>query len=684
MKIISIEIENWRAFSSVKFDFDGKNKDKNCVLIGADNGFGKTSFFEAITLCLYGKFGLSLLARAEDQALEHKPHMSYDKFMSSVLHKGALITGQRRVLVKIEFQRSVDRSIVVERHWHFGESSTHRSRDEEFTVKVDGQYLNKDEFDTEEEWQRSVVKQYFVPHDLARFFLFDGEMVRDLARMEMENQVRAGIEGLMGIPVLTELQRDLAKYVPNRLSNVRAVGDKNNRRNLGEEIASLEEQSEKLQRSLTDDKIEQDRKTRKQDELHNELAGLGLTGRENIKLLHEEKNSADMQVNKLRDDLQEKLVGEFSMALAGRAVIRKAIDLLNSDKVLEEWSNSQGQVNRRQESFIKEVKSELQSKDYEIPTKYHSTVISLIESTWRSIWHPKPSGCPNEPYFGAIFGSTRGAVHEHLNCLESDTGVEVGAILSKIVELKKFIREKENEIGDLEEAGPRNETITRDLRVVGDRIKEISVRIGESQRELETIESELSRKNAALSQIVSMDRKSQPTVKLTETAKTVSKFIDKLIDSIAPIQSSGLESAMTRIYTKLSSKNAVHKICISPDSFQVKLIGRKNQDVRENKMSAGEEQIFSQSLISAVVEVSSFDFPMIIDTPLARLDKAHRKSILNYLASLPRQVILLSTNTEVVGDYYSVVKPSISDSYILEYNQEDDIGHTTASRGYFV
>ena len=45
-------------------------------------------------------------------------------------------------------------------------------------------------------------------------------------------------------------------------------------------------------------------------------------------------------------------------------------------------------------------------------------------------------------------------------------------------------------------------------------------------------------------------------------------------------------------------------------------------------MSAGEEQIFSQALISAVVQVSNFEFPMIVDTPLARLDDAHRTSIL--------------------------------------------------------
>ena len=77
MKILSIELVNWRAYSQARFEFN-PSKIGSIVVIGAPNGYGKTSFFEAVTLCLYGKTGLPLLARASDQEFG-RPAVSYDK-----------------------------------------------------------------------------------------------------------------------------------------------------------------------------------------------------------------------------------------------------------------------------------------------------------------------------------------------------------------------------------------------------------------------------------------------------------------------------------------------------------------------------------------------------------------------------------------------------------------------------
>ncbi|MCS1409797.1 MAG: hypothetical protein M2R45_02983 [Verrucomicrobia subdivision 3 bacterium] len=41
---------------------------------------------------------------------------------------------------------------------------------------------------------------------------------------------------------------------------------------------------------------------------------------------------------------------------------------------------------------------------------------------------------------------------------------------------------------------------------------------------------------------------------------------------------------------------------------------------------------------------------MVVDTPLGRLDVQRRKGVQNHLAQRKHQVILLSTNTEVVGE----------------------------------
>jgi DNA sulfur modification protein DndD len=105
--------------------------------------------------------------------------------------------------------------------------------------------------------------------------------------------------------------------------------------------------------------------------------------------------------------------------------------------------------------------------------------------------------------------------------------------------------------------------------------------------------------------------------------------------------------------------------------------------MRRYDLSAGEKQIFTQALISAVSSVSGRGFPMVVDTPLGRLDIEHRKGVLNHLVQREHQVILLSTNTEVVGEYLREIAPHVQKKYLVHFERVGDIGQSTARPGYF-
>lgn len=74
---------------------------------------------------------------------------------------------------------------------------------------------------------------------------------------------------------------------------------------------------------------------------------------------------------------------------------------------------------------------------------------------------------------------------------------------------------------------------------------------------------------------------------------------------------------------------------------------------------------------------------MIVDTPLGRLDIDHRKGVLNHLVQREHQVILLSTNTEVVGEYLQEIAPHVQKKYLVQFERLGDIGQSTARPGYF-
>ena len=68
----------------------------------------------------------------------------------------------------------------------------------------------------------------------------------------------------------------------------------------------------------------------------------------------------------------------------------------------------------------------------------------------------------------------------------------------------------------------------------------------------------------------------------------------------------------------------------------------------------------------ALREVSNAPMPVILDTPLGRLDSDHRLSMLEYFAQASHQVILLATDTEIDGDLEAQLEPVISRSYNLD------------------
>ena len=102
----------------------------------------------------------------------------------------------------------------------------------------------------------------------------------------------------------------------------------------------------------------------------------------------------------------------------------------------------------------------------------------------------------------------------------------------------------------------------------------------------------------------------------------------------------------------------------------------------EQHFSAGEKQIFVMALYQSLTAIRTTELPFVIDTPLARIDREHRKNILNnFFAKLPGQVIILSTDEEINSEGLMILKEKISDIYLIE-NQP--AGTTTINKdSYF-
>ena len=91
----------------------------------------------------------------------------------------------------------------------------------------------------------------------------------------------------------------------------------------------------------------------------------------------------------------------------------------------------------------------------------------------------------------------------------------------------------------------------------------------------------------------------------------------------------------------------------------------------DQHFSAGERQIFIMALYQALAVIRTSDIPFVIDTPLARIDKEHRKNILtNFFSDLPGQVIVLSTDEEIDDECVGFIQQKISNLYLIEHEPD--------------
>jgi DNA sulfur modification protein DndD len=140
-----------------------------------------------------------------------------------------------------------------------------------------------------------------------------------------------------------------------------------------------------------------------------------------------------------------------------------------------------------------------------------------------------------------------------------------------------------------------------------------------------------------------------------------------------------LERGMVDRLRDLSRKEAlVEAVQIDPTSFEVTLF-RHNEAFGRSQLSAGEKQLLAIATMWALREISGLPMPVIVDTPLGRLDSDHRLSMVqNYFPRAGHQVILLATDAEIDEQLLLELEPAISHAFYLEFDAT--VGSTIVER----
>lgn len=133
-----------------------------------------------------------------------------------------------------------------------------------------------------------------------------------------------------------------------------------------------------------------------------------------------------------------------------------------------------------------------------------------------------------------------------------------------------------------------------------------------------------------------------------------------------------LEIALVDCFNVVCRKDhLISSASIDPNNFAVQLKSVDGRILDLSSFSAGERQLYALALLWALRKVAARQLPLVVDTPLARLDEIHRSRFIHdYVPNVSNQVLLFVTDTEVDSDLLAELKPYLANVFRIRYDSQ--------------
>ena len=692
MNLREIRLRSWRAYSDARFHFPEPQGDKNIILIGAQNGGGKTSLFEAIVLGLFGRQGLSLLpppktaeapAPGADTPLFGRGQQNYDRLMEGIINQKAFKAGTTSCSVEMTFSKGAHEKFRLQRTWHFRSGGGAHKKDDEdlrlFKGSANTPLVPPALVENKDAWLAEQIGSHLLPSYLAKFFLFDAEQVRMYAERGMEDQVQRGIKGLLGLPVLESLDASLKRYADKRRSD---IGGSDGLDQAKEKVERLDNQVEEVRARLeaVEDALPPLNAQRQ------ELTDRVSEGSRNQAELQETATNAQRyrsDADKALTQLNELLGGDLALALCGEKLRTGTTERLRLEARLAEWEASRAQVDDSLDDFVREFRDRLKTLTPAVSSEFQEPLADLARQVWADLRSPPPQEINIERIHSALGADDRSRAVDRLEGVKIGPARQATSLVVQAVTSRDEADRMDRKQRDLESQGSATPADVERLKSISQEIGELEAQKRKDEALLRTIEADLDQARATLRRMSERETRGRTPRKQAEIASKFADVAREVLNQALPTQVGSVAEAMTEAYRRMARKTGLVDRIEITHTGAVRLLNAAGEDIRDQRLSAGEEQIFTQALIWAIAKVSRRTFPFVVDTPLGRLDTEHVASVLRDFTARNGQVLLLSTDREVVGPAFNAISDRVLETYVINSEVVAGASSSTAKRGWF-
>jgi len=651
----SLTLENFGAYAGAQQMKLSPLPGKPVVLVGGMNGGGKTTLLDAVQLVLYGS-----RARTSTRGRE-----SYHEFLRSCINRNAKPEVGAKITLKFSrFSSGQAIACEVQRAWR----ETSRGIVETLMV-TDG-----DDYDATltEHWDEFI--EGYLPSRIAHLFFFDGEQIKELAERENAAGILGtAIHSLLGLDVVDRLQADLKVLERRKRAAVldgkaaedysRAQLDLKNVESLQAEVCGARASLENVVGRLAKD-------ANSARERFRSAGGEAYQRRAEVE---KELEGLRTQEAAVSDKLRELLAGHLPLAMvtaeleAAEASARAEAESHVATEVL-------AVIEARDKALLKELKRK-KAGDQTV-----DIVARFLEGDRRgreSLAGNKRRDYPAETVpalahtreliLPTDITDARAAVLEHQSLNTRIGGFEraLEAVpdADALADLQKQLDAAE---GELKQRRAELETLVLKQEA-------LSTQRAEAERRLERSA------DAAVDQEQHQDSRDRVLSHSARVRNTLEAFRNRVVQRhVARLEALILDS----LQQLLRKRAMADRISIDPETYAVTLLNAAGQTIPFERLSAGERQLLATALLWGLARASGRPVPTIIDTPLGRLDSSHRKHLVRgYFPRASHQVILLSTDEEIIGTRLTEINPSVARVYRLVH--EDQAGETSIEEGYF-
>ncbi len=711
MKIHKIVLYNFNSYEGLnEFDFTSDDSNKNIILIGGENGSGKTSLFTAIKIALYGPLSFGYVGMNPIYIAKIKDCINSKAFQKDVVESKVQIS------ISLMVEREV-KEYEITREWDY----TKQKLEEKYYVKTEGCLLAGQELSYFQNYLQGMI-----PPDLFEFFLFDGEEVGSIfSTSTYNNYVKNAVYMLCGLDIFEIIRKYTIGYAGKAL---------------GDEEEEIYAQYEALRR-----------KAEEIETIHLELESQIATNRDELEKVETELIEVETTFKNaggITEVERQTLLKEFSDAehtkTESLTKIKMFVEGLMPFFILREFTgriSEQLDFEEKGEIFYY-VQQKLKRQEIKkILNENHEVRDDAVDALMDFLLKKfKPKGLKEGAQ--SVYDLSRedsGRVNAMLSAID-DFDV---ATMVELIEKRKIAADRTMEINRILKSAMTDEEtgeFAKKENILLKKKDEISSRIHELEMRLTTMKVELEETIQKRDRVFQSIKDNAQNKHIFELSTGLSQIMGTMLENKSESIKRKLEKLIVENLQHIYRKNNLithieieddfqlnlyqnvkysatellhliknlgreefvceigkHGMQLLYEKFKVETVPQLQQALKVEKqksshdlfkridisrLSKGERQIFILSLYWAIIELSGQDIPFVIDTPYARIDANHRKEISEkFFPNISKQVVILSTDEEINEEYYKIIKPYIAKEYLLINDESQN--RTTVKQHYF-